>query len=158
MGKNTYDFLIIWYNTRYQTIESNLAQPIMQMYLIFRACKCWWLWHLGFRDNISSREPCQLSPKTSDLCLQSCNPVICGGQSTIIMVDCSIEHLVNVVLEKERSFLMHILQYLYLSFILEHVLSTYSIFDKCIPILSTEIRKGNSSGKVVKSWYIYLSN
>ena len=74
------------------------------------------------------------------------------------MVDFSIEHLVNVVLEKERSFLMHILQYLYLSFILEHVLSTYSIFDKCIPILSTEIRKGNSSGKVVKSWYIYLSN
>jgi len=36
--------------------------------------------------------------------------------------------------------------------------STYAIFDKYIPILSTEIRKGNSSGKVVESWYIYLSN
>jgi len=53
---------------------------------------------------------------------------------------------------------MHILQYLYLSLIPGHVLSTYAIFDKCIPILSTKIRKGNSSGKVVESWYIYLSN
>jgi len=74
------------------------------------------------------------------------------------MVDCSIEHLVNVVLEKKRGSLIHILQHLYLSLILEHVLSTYAIFDKHIPILSTEIRKGNSSGKVVKSWHIYLSN
>jgi len=74
------------------------------------------------------------------------------------MVDCSIEHLVNVVLEKERSSLMCILQYLYLSLILGHVLSAYAIFDKCIPILSTEIRKENSSGKVVESRHIYLSN
>ena len=123
----------------------------MQMHLIFRACKCWWLWHLGFRGNVSSREPCQLFPKTGDFCLQSCNPVICGGQDTIIMVDCSIEHLVNVVLEKKRSFLMHILQHLYFSFIPGHMLSAYAIFDKCIPILSTEIRKGNSSSKVVES-------
>ena len=128
------------------------------MHLIFRACKCWWLWHLGFGGNVSSREPCQLSPKMDDFCLQSCNPIVCGGQGTIIMVDCSIEHLVNVVLEKERSSLMCILQYLYLSLILGHVLSAYAIFDKCIPILSTEIRKGNSSGKVVESQHIYLSN
>jgi len=67
------------------------------------------------------------------------------------MVDCSIEHLVNVVLEKERSSLMCISQHLYLSFIPEHVLSAYTIFDKRIPILSTEIRKENSSGKVVES-------
>ena len=53
---------------------------------------------------------------------------------------------------------MHILQYLYLSLILEHVLSTYAIFDKHIPILSTKIRKGNSSGKVVENQHIYLSN
>jgi len=74
------------------------------------------------------------------------------------MVDCSIEYLVNVVFEKERSSLMRISQHLYLSLIPEHVLSTYAIFDKHIPILSTEIRKGNSSGKVVESRYIYLSN
>jgi len=53
---------------------------------------------------------------------------------------------------------MHILQYLYLSLIPEYMLSTYAIFDKRIPIPSTEIRKGNSSGKVVESWHIYLSN
>ena len=46
---------------------------------------------------------------------------------------------------------MCISQHLYLSLILEHVLSAYAIFDKHIPILSTEIRKGNSSGKVVES-------
>jgi len=93
-----------------------------------------------------------------DFYLQSCNPVVYGGQGTIIMVDCSIEHLVNVVLEKKRSFLICILQYLYLSLIPGYVLSIYAIFDKYIPILSTEIRKGNSSGKVVESRYIYLSN
>ena len=93
-----------------------------------------------------------------DFCLQSCNPVVYGGQSTVIIVDCSIEHLVNIVLEKERSSLMCISQHLYLSLILEHVLSAYAIFDKHIPILSTEIRKGNSSGKVVESRHIYLSN
>ena len=130
----------------------------MQMHLIFRACKCWWLWHLGFGGNVSSREPCQLSPKMNNFCLQSCNPIVCSGQGTVIMVDCSIEYLVNVVFEKERSSLMRILQHLYLSLIPGHVLSTYAIFDKHIPILSTEIRKGNSSGKVVESQHIYLSN
>ena len=92
-----------------------------------------------------------LSLKTDDFCLQSCNLIVCNGQGTVIMVDCSIEHLVNVVLEKERSSLMCISQHLYLSLILGHVLSAYTIFDKCIPILSTEIKKGNSSGKVVES-------
>jgi len=53
---------------------------------------------------------------------------------------------------------MCILQHLYFSLILGHVLSAYAIFDKHIPILSTEIRKGNNSGKVVKSQHIYLSN
>ena len=123
----------------------------MQVYLVLRACKCWWLQHLGFGDDVSSREPCQLSPKVGDLCLQSHNSVVCGGQGTVIMIYCSIEHLIDIVLEKERSSLMHILQNLYLSLILGHMLSTYAIFDKCIPILSTEIRKRNSSGKVVES-------
>ena len=90
--------------------------------------------------------------------LQSCNPIVYGSQGTIIMVDYSIKHLINVVLEKKRSSLMCILQHLYLSLILEHVFSTYAIFNKHIPILSTEIRKENSSGKVVESQHIYLSN
>ena len=34
----------------------------MQVHLVFRACKCWQLWYLGLWDNVSSREPCQLSP------------------------------------------------------------------------------------------------
>jgi len=53
---------------------------------------------------------------------------------------------------------MHISQYLYLSLIPRYMLSTYVIFDKCILIFSTEIRKGNSSDKVVESWHIYLGN
>jgi len=72
------------------------------------------------------------------------------------MVNCSIEHLVNVVLEKERSSLIYILQYLYLYLILRYMLSTYAIFDKYIPILSTEIRKGNSDGKESCWKSIYL--
>ena len=53
---------------------------------------------------------------------------------------------------------MYILQHLYLSLIPGYMLSTYVIFDKHILILSTEIRKENSSGKVVESQHIYLSN
>ena len=113
---------------------------------------------LVFGGNVFSRESCQLSLKIDNFCLQKCNSVVYSGQSTIIIVDCSIENLVNVVLKKERSSLMHILQHLYLSLILGHMLSTYAIFDTHIPILSTEIRKGNSSGKVVESQHIYLSN
>ena len=121
------------------------------MYLVLRACKCWWLQHLGFGDDVSSREPCQLSPKVGDLCLQSHNSVVCGGQGTVMMIYCSIEHLIDIVLEKKRGFLMHISQHLSLSLIPRHVLSTYAIFNKCILILSTEIRKGNSGGEVVES-------
>ena len=74
------------------------------------------------------------------------------------MIDCSIKHLIDIVLEKKRGFLVYILQHLYFSFIPRHVLRAYAIFDKHIPILSTEIGKGNSSGKVVESQHIYLSN
>jgi len=49
---------------------------------------------------------------------------------------------------------MCISQHLYLSLIPRYVLSTYAIFDKYIPILNTEIRKGNSNGKVVESRHI----
>ena len=56
-----YNFLVICNDSRYRTVQSNLAQPVMQLHLVFRACKCQWLWHLGFEGDISSREPCQLS-------------------------------------------------------------------------------------------------
>ena len=45
---------------------------------------------------------------------------------------------------------MHILQHLYLSLIPGHVLSAYAIFDKHIPILSTEIRKETVVVKLLK--------
>ena len=86
-----------------------------------------------------------------NFCLQSCNSVVCGGQGTIIRIDCSVKHLINIVLKKKRGSLICISQYLYLSLIPRYMFSTYAIFDKYIPILSTEIRKGNSSGKVVES-------
>jgi len=130
----------------------------MQVYFVLRAYKCWWLWHLGFGSDISFRKPCQLFLKMGDLCVQSHNSVVYSSQGTIIIIDYSIEHLINIVLEKKRGSLICILQHLYLSLILRHMLSTYAILYKCISILSTKIRKGNSSGKVVESRYIYLSN
>jgi len=126
----------------------------MQVHLVLRACKYWWLWYLGFGGNVFSRKSCQLSPKTNDLCFQSRNSVVYSGQGTVIIIDCSVEHLIDIVLEKKRSSLMCISQHLYLSLIPRYVLSTYAIFDKYIPILNTEIRKGNSNGKVVESRHI----
>jgi len=158
MDKSTYNLLIIQYNTRCQAIQSNLTQPIMQVHFVLRVYKCWWLWYLGFESDVFFRKPHQLSLKMVDLYVQSYNSVIYSGQDTIIIIDCSIEHLINIVLEKKKGSLMHILQYLYLSFIPRYMLSTYTILHKCIPILSTKIRKGNSSGKVVESRHIYLSN
>ena len=151
MGEGIHDFLIIQYNTGCQTVQSNLAQPIIQMHLIFRACKCWWLWHLGFGGNILSREPCQLFPKTNNFCFQSCNFIVSGGQGTIIVIDCSIEYLINIVLEGQSSTLIYILQYLYLYLILRHMLRADTISDKYILVLSTKVSKGNSGGKVGKS-------
>ena len=71
----------------------------MQVHLVLRACKCWWLWYLGLGGNISSREPCQLSPEIGNFYLQNGNSIVCGGQGTVIVVDCSIEHLIHIVLE-----------------------------------------------------------
>ena len=82
----------------------------MQVHLVFRACKCWRLWYLGLGGDVSSREPCQLSPETGNFCLQSGNSIVCGGQGTVIVVDCSIEHLINIVLKSMSSTPMRISQ------------------------------------------------
>jgi len=49
---------------------------------------------------------------------------------------------------------MCILQHLYLCFILRHMLRADAIPNKCVPVLSTEVSKGNSGGKVGKSQHI----
>ena len=82
----------------------------MQVHLVFRACKCWRLWYLGLGGDVSSREPCQLSPETGNFCLQSGNSIVCGGQGTVIVVDCSIEHLINIVLKGMSGTSMRISQ------------------------------------------------
>ena len=66
------------------------------------------------------------------------------------MVDCSIEHLINIVLEGMSGTSMCILQYQYLNFILGGVLRVYTISDECFPIFSTKVSKENSDGKVGK--------
>ena len=131
-----------------------MAQPIIWIHLIFRACKFWWLWHLGFEGDILSREPCQLFPKTDNFCLQSCNFIISSGQGTVIEIDCSIEHLINIVLKGQSSTLTCILQHLYLCLIPRHMLRADAISNKCVLVLSTEVSKGNSGGEVGKSQHI----
>ena len=123
----------------------------MQMYLVFRACKCWWLWYLGFGGDVSSREPCQLSPKAGDFCLQIGNPAICSGKSTIVMIYCSVEHLIHIIFEGMSDASMHILQHQHLNFIPGGTFRVCAILDKCFPIFSAEVSEGNSDGKVGES-------
>jgi len=108
------------------------------VYLVFRACKCWWLWHLGLGGDVSSREPCQLSLDMGNFCLQSGNSIVCGGQGTIIIVDCSIEHLINIVLEGMSGTPMHISQHQHFHFIPGAVLRVCAIPDECFPIFSAD--------------------
>ena len=70
------------------------------------------------------------------------------------MVDCSIEHLINIVLEGQSGTLMHISQHLYLYLIPRYILRADTISDKCIPVFSTEVSKENSGGEVGKSRHI----
>ena len=67
------------------------------------------------------------------------------------MVDCSIEHLINIVLEGMSSTPMHISQHQHLDLIPRSVLKVCAILDECFPIFSTEVSKGNSDGKVDES-------
>ena len=67
------------------------------------------------------------------------------------MVDCSIEHLINIVFEGMSGTPMHISQYLHLNLILRSVLRVCAVPDKCFPVFSAEVSKGNSDGEVGES-------
>jgi len=66
------------------------------------------------------------------------------------MTNCSIEHLINIVLEGISGASMCILQHQHLNFILGDVLRVCAVSDKCFPVFSAEFSKGNSDGKVGK--------
>ena len=66
------------------------------------------------------------------------------------MVDCSIEHLINIVFEGMSGASMRILQHQHLNFILGGVLRVCAILDECFLVFSTEVSEGNSDGKVGK--------
>ena len=91
-----------------------------------------------------------------NFCLQSGNSIICGGQGTVIVVDCSIEHLIDIVLEGMSGISMHILQHQHLNFIPGGVLRVCAVPDKCFPVFSIEVSEGNSNGKVGKGQYFYF--
>ena len=139
-----------------QTVQSNLAQPVMQLYLVFRAYKCRWLWHLGFGGNVSSREPCQLFLKTGDFCLQTRNSIVCSSKGAIVMVYCSVEHLIHIVFEGISGALMCILQHQYLNLIPGGVLRVCAVPDNCFLVFSAEVSKGNSDGEVGESQHVYF--
>jgi len=86
-----------------------------------------------------------------NFCLQSSNSIVCSGQGTVIVVDCSIEHLINIVLEGMSSTPMCISQHQHFYFILRGVLRVCAVPDECFPIFSAEVSKGNSNSKVGKS-------
>jgi len=66
------------------------------------------------------------------------------------VVNCSIEHLINIVLEGISGVSMHISQHQHLNFILGGVLRVCAVPDKCFPVFSAEVSKRNSDGKVGK--------
>ena len=71
------------------------------------------------------------------------------------MVDCSIEHLINIVFEDVDGASMHISQHQHLNLIPRSVLRVCAIPDKCFLVFSTEVSKGNSGGEVGEVRYIY---
>ena len=71
------------------------------------------------------------------------------------MVDCSIEHLINIVLEIMSGVSMRISQHQHLNFIPEGVLRVCAVPNKCFPVFSTEVSEGNSDSKVGKGQYFY---
>jgi len=72
------------------------------------------------------------------------------------VVDCSIEHLINIVLEGMSGALMCISQHQHLNFILGDVLRICTVPDKYFPVFSAEVSKGNSDGKVGESRHVYF--
>jgi len=71
------------------------------------------------------------------------------------VIDCSIEHLINIVFEDMGGASMHILQHQHLNLILRGVLRVCAIPAKCFPVFSAEVSEGNSSGEVGEVQHIY---
>jgi len=67
------------------------------------------------------------------------------------VVNCSIKYLINIVLGSMSSTPMYTLQHQHFNLILRSVLRVYAILDKCFPVFSTEVSKGNSNSEVSKS-------
>ena len=71
------------------------------------------------------------------------------------MIDCSIEHLINIVLEGMSGTLMRISQHQHFHFIPRGALRVCAVPDKCFPVLSAEVGKENSDGEVGEVQHIY---
>jgi len=67
------------------------------------------------------------------------------------VVDCSIEHLIDTVFKGMGGALMHISQHQHLNLIPRSVFRVGAIPNEYFPVLSAEISKGNSDGKVSES-------
>jgi len=65
------------------------------------------------------------------------------------MIDCSIEHLVDIIFKDVYGLLMYILQYSNFKLVKAIVFRVYSISDTDLSILSSKISKGNRSSEVV---------
>ena len=70
------------------------------------------------------------------------------------MIDCSIEHLINIVFEGMSGASMRISQHQHFNLILGGVFRVRAVPDECFPIFSTEVSKENSDGKVGKSQHV----
>ena len=74
------------------------------------------------------------------------------------MVDCSIEHLINIVLKGMSSTPMRISQHQHFHFIPRGVLRVCAVPDECFPIFSAEVSEGTVTVKLVKVDMSNLSN
>ena len=69
------------------------------------------------------------------------------------MVDCSVEHLVDITFKDMCGPSMHVSQHPNFSLIKATLFRVYSISDECLLILSSKISKGDGSSEVVVSQY-----
>jgi len=72
------------------------------------------------------------------------------------VVDCSIEYLINIVLEGMSGTLMCISQHQHLDLIPRSVLRVCAIPDKCFLVFSAEVSEGNSNSKFGESQHVYF--
>ena len=91
-----------------------------------------------------------------DFCLQTRDSIVYSSEGTIVMVYCSIEHLIHIVFEGMSGTSMCILQHQHLNLIPEGVLRVCAISDECFPVFSAEVSEGNSNGEVGESRHVYF--